>query len=106
MNRRALSEGALAVDLYTDEIIGEHNRKGGKKIFSLGTLRLYECPLSYIKGETREIMRLCILMDEVGLLLYGGGLGDQPMWLIEAYEIYKSEVISRIRGVNNERKKN
>lgn len=86
-----MTEDAAAVAAYTDEIVNEHKAKGAYKVVSLGGLRLYECPVSYLSAETREIMRLCFLMEETGSLLYGGGWGAQPHWLIEAYEAYKRE---------------
>lgn len=54
-------------------------------------MRLYECPLSHVKEETAEVMRFVFLMDETRSLAFGGGLADQPFWLMEAYEIYKRE---------------
>ncbi len=36
-------------------------------------------------------MRLVYLVEDTSLLLYGGGWGDQPFWLVEAFEIYKYE---------------
>jgi hypothetical protein len=75
----------------------ELKAKGVGKVFRLGDLRLYECPLSYISADTVEIMRLVYLMDGSGRLLHTGGWGAQPYWLIEAYEIYKSETFREIK---------
>ncbi len=30
-------------------------------------------------------------MDDTKQLLFAGGIAEQPYWLIESYEIYKSE---------------
>jgi len=88
---KGLSEEARAVTGYTEEILAEHGEKGAVKVFSLGDLRLYECPLSYITDDTREIIRLVFLVDWAGHLLYEGGWGGQPAWLVEAYEVFRSE---------------
>ena len=37
------------------------------------------------------MMRLAFLADTTGHLLYGGGLGAQPYWMIEALEILRAE---------------
>ena len=37
-------------------------------------------------------MRLCFLVEETGQLLFNGGWAEQPYWLIEAFEIYKTEI--------------
>jgi len=76
---------------YSEAVKRELNEKNAQKVFSLGDIRLYECPLSYITEETAEIMRLVYLIDASGHLLHQGGWADQPCWLVEAYEIYKAE---------------
>lgn len=86
-----LSDGARAITDFTEVVISEHAEKGARKVFSLGDIRLYECPLSYITEETSELIRLVSLVDASGHLLHDGGLGGQPFWLIEAYEIYRNE---------------
>lgn len=60
-------------------------------------MRLYECPLSYLTEETAEVMRLLYLMDGTGRLLHTGGLAGQPFWLVEAYEIFKTEDMRNIK---------
>ncbi len=74
---------------------------GAKKVFRLGQLRLYECPLSYIGADTAEMMRLVYLMDGSGSLIHPGGWGAQPYWLIEAHEIYKSETFKELKDEGN-----
>ncbi|MBI5491998.1 MAG: hypothetical protein HY893_03600 [Deltaproteobacteria bacterium] len=90
-NRLGLSEEARAVEEYSPQIKGELMEKGAAKVFSLGDLRLYECPLSYIMVETAGVIRLIFLLDSTGHLLFSGGWAMQPYWLAEAYEIFKRE---------------
>lgn len=87
-----LSEAARAVEEYLLETREEIVRKGASKVFTLGSMRLYECPLSYLTDETIEVIRGVYLMDNSGHLLYGGGWADQPAWLVQAYEIFKHEM--------------
>lgn len=96
-NHKGLSEGARAVTEYTAEVTEEHRARGAGKVFRLGEIRLYECPVSYISAETVELMRLVYLIDGSGVLLHPGGWGAQPLWLVEAYEIYRAENAKRIR---------
>lgn len=67
-------------------------------MFSLGNIRLYECPLTFIEPETWEVIRLAYLIEDTKVLLYGGGWGDQPAWLVEAYEIFKGETAKRLKN--------
>ena len=67
---------------------------------SLGNLRLYECPLSYITEETFEVMKTVFMMESSGRLYLDGGLADQPCWVVEAFEIYQFEK-ARIAGEKN-----
>jgi len=86
-----LTEDARAIEEYTGQIKDELKRKRAMKVFSLRDLRLYECPLSYLSVETMEVIRLVYLVDSTGGMFFAGGLGAQPAWLIEAYELYKIE---------------
>lgn len=79
------------MERYTARIIEELREKNARKVFSLGSIRMYECPLSYMNDDTRDMIRAVFLAESSGKLLYGGGWGDQPEWFIEAYEIYKAE---------------
>lgn len=97
LNKAGLSEGARAVEGYSGPVREEILRKGACKVFTLGTLRLYECPLSYLTDETIEVMRAVYLMDGSGHLLYGGGWAEQPAWLVEAYEMFRCETALRRR---------
>lgn len=91
-NRKGLSDEARAVTKYTPEVTQEHKKTGAGKVFaSLGDIRLYECPLTYITAETWEVIRLAYMTESTGHLYFRGGLADQPFWLIEAIEICKAE---------------
>lgn len=90
-NSLGLSEAAKAVFSYTEEVAEEIKAKGAEKVFSLRGLRLYECPLSFITWETREMIRAVYLMEGGGRLFFSGGWGEQSAWLIEAFEIFKAE---------------
>ena len=90
-NRTGLSESARAVEAYTGEVTREIKEKNASKVFSLGSLRLYECPLSYLTWDTREIMRAVFLINGSGHLMCGNGWGAEPYWLVEAFEIFKAE---------------
>ncbi|MFQ5465534.1 MAG: hypothetical protein ACE5EI_06365 [Thermodesulfobacteriota bacterium] len=82
---------------YTPEVTREHLGRGAKKVFRLGGLRLYECPLSYMTVDTAEVMRLVYLVDGSGALLHPGGWGGQPAWLVEACELYRVESARNIK---------
>lgn len=56
-----------------------------------GVIRLYECPLTYITQETSELIRVLYLMDNTNQMFFEGSLNDQPYWLVEAYDIFKTE---------------
>ena len=96
-----MSEDARAVTEYTGEVNEELKEKGAEKVFSLGGIRLYECPLSYISEDTGELIRLCFLVENNCNLLYEGGWGDQPAWLVEAYEAYKTEISRHLEKTKN-----
>lgn len=76
---------------YTDEVKAELAEKGAQKVFTVGDIRLYTCPLSFISSDTIDLIRISALVDCTGHLLHPGGLGDQPAWLIEGLEIYRIE---------------
>lgn len=76
----------MAVERYAEDVVGEHRAKGARKVLTLGSLRLYECPLSYISEESRELVRMVFLSEAARALLRRGGLGEQPYWFIEALE--------------------
>lgn len=86
-NRLALSEEARAVNRYTGDITDEHRIKSAQKVLSLGDIRFYECPLSYISADSRELIRMVFLSEATGALPCRDGLGQQPYWFIEAVEI-------------------
>ena len=84
-----------AVSDYTAEVNIEIEEKDALKVFPLSGLRLYECPISYLSSFTQEIMRLIVLIEDTGTLLYSGGWGAQPYSLVEAYYIFKEEQAQR-----------
>lgn len=86
---------------YSEEVKDELKIKSAKKVIGLSGLRFYECPLSYLSVETVEVIRLVYLVDSSGSFLYEGGLGAQPAWLIEAYELYQVE---RARSIKEKEK--
>lgn len=98
-NIKGLSEGARAIERYDETARQELLAKGCQKVISLGGLRLYECPLSYISADTLDVMRVVFMM-EGGALFFEGGLADQPCWAIEAQEIYLNEK-ARTAGEKN-----
>ncbi len=91
----------MAITEYTEEVKEELREKGGEKVFSLGDIRLYECPLSYISEDTGELIRLCFLVENNRNLLYEGGWGNQPMWLVETHEAYKAEISRHLEKTKN-----
>lgn len=92
-----------AVEEYTDDIKQEIQQKNLKKIYNLGGLRFYTCPVSYITQDTAEIIRMVYLCEASGHLLYGGGWADQPFWFVEAYEMYKAENMKYIESMKDRR---
>ena len=90
-NVKGLSEEARGVFSYTSGVKEEIKEAKAAKVISLGDLRLYECPLSYLTEETGAVMRLVFLIEDSGRLYCGGGWGDQPCWLVEAFETYRAE---------------
>ena len=97
-NHKNLSELARAVTHYSQDIVEEHREKRAGKVLGLGDLRLYECPLSYITQDTRDVVRLVFLADSSGHLLYDGGWAGQPAWFVEAYETFRIESAKHLKG--------
>jgi hypothetical protein len=89
------------VDSYTDDVVEELKDKSATKVFRLGRMRLYECPLSYISEESAEIIRLVFLVEGSTSLLLSGGWGAQPAWFVEAYEIYRAEFYNEVKDNEN-----
>lgn len=90
-NHKNLPDDILAVTQYTYGVEYDLRNTGAQKIISLGDVRFYECPLSYITSETWELIRLVYMIDDTKQMLFDGGLSQQPFWLIEAIEIHKAE---------------
>ena len=94
LNWRGLSEEARAVQSYTASITEEHSVKEASKVsVSLGDIRMYECPLSYMSADTIQLLQLLALIEQTGSLLYDGGIAAQPYWLMEAIMIGKEEQV-------------
>jgi len=66
-------------------------------VFVLGRLRLYECPLTYVEPWAQEVIRLVLRIADTNRLLFPGEWGDQPHWLVEAYDIYRAEQVRDIK---------
>ncbi|MDP2688468.1 MAG: hypothetical protein Q8P48_00005 [Deltaproteobacteria bacterium] len=96
-NHLGLQEDALAVTEYTYGAVCELKERGARKVISLGDIRLYECPISYITPDTWELVRLAYMVEDSKRLLYQGEWGAQPHWLVEAVEIYKAETARQMR---------
>ncbi len=67
----------------------------------MGDARLYECPLSFLTDDTREIIRLVYLLEDTGNMLNAGGWAEQPFWLIQAFEIFKTETSRQLKEKKN-----
>lgn len=100
-NAIGLSDEALAITEYTDEVKAELSEKSARKVFTLGDMRLYECPLSYIAVETQDVIHTVFLMDSTKRLLFSGEWGDQPAWLVEAYGIFLAESATFLKDKRN-----
>ncbi|MCK4738906.1 MAG: hypothetical protein KAT46_03060 [Deltaproteobacteria bacterium] len=48
--------------------------------------------MSYVSEESLELLRLIFLINDSSQLLFSGGWAEQPLWFIEAYEIFKVEL--------------
>ncbi len=100
-NSLGLPDEVRIVEDFTPGVLDEIRRCGAKKVFSLGSLRFYECPLTAISAETMEMIGIVYLVEASGRLYYSGGWADQPCWLVEAYEIFKRERHEYLKGREN-----
>jgi len=100
-NARGLSEEARIVERFRTGISEEIKMRCAVKVFSLGDIRFYECPLTAITVDTLDIIRAVYLVESSGRLFFEGGWSDQPHWLVEAYEIYKRESFEYLKGRKN-----
>jgi len=101
-NTLDLSDESRIVRRFTADVSEELKRTGAARVFSLGEIRFYECPLTSITTDTLEIIRVVYLMESSGRLYFDGGWSNQPHWLVEAYEIYKRESFAYLKGRKNE----
>jgi len=76
---------------FKPDFVRDIKEKKIKKVFNLGDIRLYECPLTWITRETNLIIEQIFLIAESPVLLYPGTWLDQPNWFVEAFNIYKKE---------------
>ena len=88
---------------YTPDVIDEHKVKKAGKIWGLGDIRLYECPLTYITAETNEIASQCYRTEDSKRLLFQGEWAEQPYWFIEAVDIHKAEQARRAEKHGNKK---
>jgi len=100
-NARGLSQGSRIVRKFTADVSEEIKRRGAVRVFSLGEIRFYECPLTSITADTLDLIRVIYLIESSGRLFFDGGWSDQPHWLVEAYEIYKRESFEYLKGRKN-----
>ncbi len=100
-NRLGLSDEARIVDGFTETLAEEIGRSGAVKVFSIGDIRFYECPLTALSADTFEVIGIVYLTESSGTLYFGGGWADQPHWLVEAYGIYKRERYEYLKGQKN-----
>lgn len=54
-------------------------------------MRLYECPLTYVTGDSWEIAKTVYRSTDGAHLLLAGGWADQPHWFVEATDLFKIE---------------
>jgi len=66
--------------------------KGAQKIYVLGDIRLYECPLSWFRPKIITLLSMVQLTLETKQLLFSGGWARQPAWFVEAATLYQNEV--------------
>lgn len=92
-----MSDSLRALSNYDEPLKSEIRRTKAEKVWRLGDLRFYECPVSYITAETKEIIRLVYRVHETNRLLWPGEWGDQPPWLVDAYDIYKVELARKVK---------
>lgn len=78
-------EGKTAPDLELRQI----KKTGVSKVWKLGPVRLYECPLSWIKQQTHTIIDTLFSVADSPALLFDGGWMRQPNWFVEAWKIFK-----------------
>ncbi len=84
--------------MYNDEITGEHKNKSAEKVFSLGNIRLYECPVTFITEDTAFIMSAVFLSEDSGVLYHSGGWSSQPEWFVKAVGIYREELANSLKN--------
>jgi hypothetical protein len=89
-NRKKLEYTVIQDFNFAEKAWRKKNAKHAPKVFRFKDLRLYECPVSYITNETRILLEL-LFSEEHPPFIFPGGWLDQPVWWIEAIQIYKTE---------------
>jgi hypothetical protein len=66
-----------------------------KHLYSIDTEPINECPVSYIKPESKvlvaQLQRVDFASDATGTSLYGPDLSQWPAWAVESYIALQSE---------------
>ena len=79
---------------FTPEDREEIKGKGARKVKTIGNkYRLYECPLTFTTETTTDLIDLVVLTNESGVLPFKGAWTDQPFWFVEAFMLYKKEMV-------------
>lgn len=90
-NLLRLSDESRAFLKSSEWIDHEILSKDATKVHTLGEVRLYECPLTYITRDTADMIRMAYLAESTSKLFTSGGVGDQPSWFVKAFELCKIE---------------
>jgi len=89
-NRLGLTETGITKEDTTPDLVRQIKKSGVSKVWKVGPVRLYECPLSWIKQQTHTIIETLFLVADSPALLFDGGWMKQPNWFVEANKIFKS----------------
>lgn len=68
-------------------------KAGANKVINLGDIRLYECPLTWVTEESWDICRMLYLAQDTHVLYAGGGWANQPVWFMQAFELFRAELM-------------
>lgn len=97
----------------TEDDKDEIREKGARKVWTLrdadpgATLRLYECPLTFMSQESKDLIDLIYLTTESKILPFPGNCwNDQPAWFVEAFILYKQELSKYKKDIKEDGRKN
>lgn len=66
-----------------------------KHLYSIDTQPINECPVSYIKPESKvlvaQLQRVEFATDATGTTFYGPDISQWPAWAVESYIALQSE---------------